>query len=113
MMGGVRKTGIKIVTFILFGLLILSFAVWGVGDIVRGPVSASAILQVDDTKVSPEDFTRSLQQARTRLDHGHRQPAVAVAAQDLAVDLAPCAVLVAHARVDGARVGAAIGVAAG
>ena len=74
MMGGVRKTGIKIVTFILFGLLILSFAVWGVGDIVRGPVSASAILQVDDTPVSQEDFTRSLQQARTRLAQVIGQP---------------------------------------
>ena len=40
MLGGLRRAGQswlgKIIVFVLFGLLIVSFAIWGIGDIFRG-----------------------------------------------------------------------------
>ncbi|MDJ0942098.1 MAG: peptidyl-prolyl cis-trans isomerase [Kiloniellales bacterium] len=74
MLNSLRKTGAKIVTFILFGLLILSFAVWGIGDIVRGPALSSSVIQVGDTQVPREDFDRALRQSMDRIQQMLGQP---------------------------------------
>ena len=37
---------VKIVTFVLFGLLIASFAVWGIGYIFRGSTQARAVAEI-------------------------------------------------------------------
>ncbi len=74
MLNSLRKTGAKVVTFILFGLLILSFAVWGIGDIVRGPAVSSSVLQVGDTQVPREDFDRALRQSMDRIQQMLGQP---------------------------------------
>lgn len=54
-------------TFVLFGLLIASFAVWGIGDIFRGAGQSSAILEVGDIKVDRQDFSRELNREMNRL----------------------------------------------
>ncbi|MDJ0971214.1 MAG: peptidyl-prolyl cis-trans isomerase [Kiloniellales bacterium] len=74
MLTSLRKTGAKIITFILFGLLILSFAVWGIGDIVRGPTASNSVLQVGDTQVPREDFDRALRQSMDRIQQMLGQP---------------------------------------
>ncbi len=55
-----RKLLIKIVTAVLFSLLILSFAVWGIGDIFRGGGRAQAVAEVGDTVIEQRDFAREL-----------------------------------------------------
>ena len=74
MLDSLRKTGAKVLTFILFGLLILSFAVWGIGDIVRGPAASNSVLQVEDTQVPREDFDRALRQSMNRIEQMLGQP---------------------------------------
>ena len=74
MLDSLRKTGAKVLTFILFGLLILSFAVWGIGDIVRGPAISNSVLQVADTQVPREDFDRALRQSMDRIQQMLGQP---------------------------------------
>jgi peptidyl-prolyl cis-trans isomerase D len=55
-----RKIVIKIVTGILFGLLILSFAIWGIGDMFRGGTQANAVAEVGDTIIEQRQFSREL-----------------------------------------------------
>ena len=74
MLTTLRKTGAKVLTFILFALLILSFAVWGVGDMVGGRAVTTAVLQVDDTQVPREDFDRALRQSMDRIQQMLGQP---------------------------------------
>lgn len=74
MLNSLRKTGAKVVTFILFGLLIMSFAVWGIGDIARGPGASNSVLQVGDTQVPREDFNRALRQSMDRIQRMLGQP---------------------------------------
>jgi len=55
-----RNLLLKIVTLILFSLLILSFAVWGIGDIFRGGGSAQLVAEVGDTVIDQQSFAREL-----------------------------------------------------
>lgn len=53
---GVHKLIAKIVTVLLFGLLILSFAVWGIGDIFRGGGQSQSIAEVGEVSVDQQSF---------------------------------------------------------
>jgi peptidyl-prolyl cis-trans isomerase D len=66
MLKTMRSTGGKIVTIILFSLLILSFAVWGIGDIFRGQGADSAVATVGSEEISVLEFSRTLQQEVSR-----------------------------------------------
>jgi peptidyl-prolyl cis-trans isomerase D len=55
-----RNLLIKIVTVILFSLLILSFAVWGIGDIFRGGGQAQVVAEVGETVIDQRDFANEL-----------------------------------------------------
>lgn len=55
-----RNLLVKLVTVVLFSLLILSFAVWGVGDIFRGGGQAQVVAEVGDTVIEQRDFAREL-----------------------------------------------------
>lgn len=50
----------KLVTVVLFSMLILSFAIWGIGDIFRGGGQTQAVAEVGDTVVQQRDFAREL-----------------------------------------------------
>jgi peptidyl-prolyl cis-trans isomerase D len=54
-----RNLLVKIVTIILFSLLILSFAVWGIGDIFRGTTAVS-VAEVGETSIDQQAFAREL-----------------------------------------------------
>ncbi|MEO3430082.1 SurA N-terminal domain-containing protein [Pelagibius sp. CAU 1746] len=55
-----RNLLIKIVTVILFSLLILSFAVWGIGDIFRGGGQAQVVAEIGGTVIEQRDFSNEL-----------------------------------------------------
>ncbi|MBB3065903.1 SurA N-terminal domain-containing protein [Limibacillus halophilus] len=57
-----RSKGAKFVTFILFGLLILSFVVWGIGDIFRTVGVDTTVVTVGDREVTQQEFATNLQQ---------------------------------------------------
>ena len=45
---------------IFFGILVLSFAVWGIGDIFRGPGKDVVIANVGDIDIRSKEFTTLL-----------------------------------------------------
>ncbi|MGL5137881.1 MAG: SurA N-terminal domain-containing protein, partial [Beijerinckiaceae bacterium] len=51
----------KLVLTVLFSILILSFAVWGIGDIFRGGVN-TAVARVGSVEVGSEAFRQQFQQ---------------------------------------------------
>lgn len=55
-----RNIVAKIVTYLLFTILIISFGVWGIGDIFRGPTQTNAVAEVGDTSIGERDFRRTL-----------------------------------------------------
>lgn len=62
-----RSKFAKLLTFILFGLLILSFAVWGIGDIFRTDTTVAAVATVGDTEIDQIDFSRALNREMNNL----------------------------------------------
>lgn len=68
MLDSLRKSAGSWVAKILFGLLILSFGVWGIGDVVRSGASGGAAIAVGDIEVGPgyvrSQFERQVDQLR-------------------------------------------------
>ncbi len=62
-----RNIVTKIVVFVLFGLLIISFVVWGVGDIIRTPSQVTALAEVGDVRIEERDFRQTLGRELNRL----------------------------------------------
>jgi peptidyl-prolyl cis-trans isomerase D len=68
------KRGVtKILFLFLFGILVLSFAVWGIGDVVQ-TASRAPIAEVGGTAISANEFTSTLQQRRQLLSRQLGQP---------------------------------------
>ena len=49
----------KILLGIIFAVLVLSFALWGVGDLLSGRVSGGAVAKVGDTEIRQGEFLRA------------------------------------------------------
>jgi peptidyl-prolyl cis-trans isomerase D len=64
-----QKLAIKIVTVVLFGLLILSFGIWGIGDIFRNVRQSDPVAEVGNTQISQQDFSRTLSREMNRLSN--------------------------------------------
>lgn len=64
-----QKIVVKVVTFVLFGLLIASFAVWGIGDIFRGGGRVRAVAEVGSQKITDQEFSRTLSRELNRLSN--------------------------------------------
>ncbi len=47
---------------ILAGLLILSFAVWGIGDVIRGPVVGEVVAKVGNSEISRTELSSQVRQ---------------------------------------------------
>ena len=62
-----RNIVTKIVVFVLFGLLIVSFVVWGVGDIIRTPSQVAALAEVGDIRIEEREFRQNLAREMNRL----------------------------------------------
>ena len=58
---------VRIVTFALFGLLIASFAVWGIGDIFRGATPVRAVAEIGGDPILERDYTQALSREINRI----------------------------------------------
>ena len=57
----------KVFVFGLFGLLILSFAVWGIGDVIRGGTSDPIVASVGDREISETEYRQAFNRAYSNL----------------------------------------------
>jgi peptidyl-prolyl cis-trans isomerase D len=77
MLDTLRKGASSLVAKILFAILVISFAIWGIGDIFRGAGHQSAVAQIGDQKITGQmlmtEYNRYLEQLRSmfggRLDN--------------------------------------------
>jgi peptidyl-prolyl cis-trans isomerase D len=67
MLEKLRKQAAKILMFLLFGLLIMSFAIWGIGDIFRGSSQTTTIAEVGGTEIDVRTFSQYLTRDINRL----------------------------------------------
>ncbi len=63
----VHKLIAKILTVMLFGLLILSFAIWGVGDMFHSGGQVRGVAEVGDTQIDQHSYARELSREVARL----------------------------------------------
>ena len=61
MLDALRNATKSMVAKILFGLLVLSFAVWGIGDIFRGRGFAVVVAEVGDQRITGNEFIAEYQ----------------------------------------------------
>jgi len=69
MLDKLRKQAAKIFMSFLFGMLILSFAIWGVGDIFRSTSRTTVVATVGDSEVSAKLFSQYLTRDINRLQN--------------------------------------------
>jgi peptidyl-prolyl cis-trans isomerase D len=62
-----QKLIAKILTVLLFGLLILSFAIWGIGDMFRTGGQVRGVAEVGDTLIDQNSYARELSREVRRL----------------------------------------------
>ncbi len=68
MLEAIRKHSAGIVVKGFLGLLVLSFAVWGIGDIFRGGGAVTSVALVGGVKIPPDQFNAEFQREVTRLE---------------------------------------------
>ena len=89
----------KAIMTVLMGLIIVSFAIWGVGDMLRG-FTASTVASVGGTKISDQqyryEYQRTLQQYQRRL----RRPFTNEEARAIGLDRQVLQRLVSEAAID-------------
>jgi len=66
-MGKLRGVVAKVFLYVLFGLLSLSFAIWGIGDIFRGRTAAPVVAEVGDEEITQAEFRRAFSSEFNRL----------------------------------------------
>lgn len=67
MLEAIRKRSASILVKLLLGLLILSFAAWGISDVFQGGASATTVAEVGDTEIGPNALNAEVQQELYRL----------------------------------------------
>lgn len=75
----------RIVLIVLFGLLIVSFAVWGIGDIFRG-YGTTVVAKVGSVEIGTEAFRRQYQDELIRLSQQARRNITAEQARLFGID---------------------------
>ena len=60
MLDSLRRSAGSWVAKVFIGILVLSFAVWGIADIFRG-YGGTAVVRVGDTEIDAETFRREFQ----------------------------------------------------
>lgn len=68
MLEDIRKYSSSLVIKVLFGLLILSFLTWGVGDFVSGRANLKVVAEVGDVEISPAQVNREYLREIGRLE---------------------------------------------
>src|SRR3954453_7134142 len=89
MLQGLNKIGRsrigKAVVAVLFGILIVSFAIWGIGDIFRGSVRTT-VATIGKSEISAEAFRTAYQNELQRLMRQTRQSITPERARALGLD---------------------------
>ena len=89
MLDGMRKASQgavgKAVMTVVMGLIIVSFAVWGVGDMLRG-FSSTTVAKVGGVSISQAAFANAVQSETYRLQRQLRQPLTPQQARALGID---------------------------
>ena len=67
MLEAIRKRTASIFVKGLLGLLVVSFAIWGIGDVFRGGGGTTAVAQVGNVEIRPDQFNTELQREMNRL----------------------------------------------
>lgn len=103
MMQGFRKAGQtwlgRIVVAVLFGLLILSFAVWGIGDMIHG-VGAQHVAKVGSTEIGVQAFREAYQNEIQGISRRIRRTLTGDEARQLGLDRRVLDKLVSDAALD-------------
>lgn len=103
MLQGIHRVGQswvgKVIVAILFGLLIVSFAIWGIGDIFRGG-SNTDVATIGKTRISGEAFRSAYQTDLQRLIRQTRQNISPQRARELGLDTRILGRLVSEAVLD-------------
>lgn len=104
MMQGMRRLGQswigKLVVSILFGFLILSFAIWGIGDIFRGGYGRNNVASVGSTDISQEAVRSAYQTEIQRLIREARRAITPAEARARGIDQQVFGRLVTEASLD-------------
>ena len=99
MLEKLRRGATKILVIALFGVLILSFAIWGIGDVVQS-VSQGPVAEVGKTRISAQEFTLALQQRRQMLSRQFGQPITPEQSRTFGIDAAVLGELVNSAAIE-------------
>lgn len=67
MLEAIRKRSSSIVVKALLGLLILSFAAWGIGDMIRTGAAVSSVADVGEVEIAPEALDAEVQREMDNL----------------------------------------------
>ena len=104
MLDSLRKHATGWVAKVLFGILVVSFAIWGIGDIFRAPHGGSTLAEVAGTQITMQEvnteFDGRLRQMQQQYGNNiDRRAAVSLGLLQQAVDSTVARRLVdAHAR---------------
>ncbi len=89
MLDGLRKASQgtigKLVMTVVMGLIIFSFVIWGVGDMLRG-FSSNTVAKVGSTTITAQQYQNELQSALYRAQRQFRQPLTPQQARALGLD---------------------------
>lgn len=103
MLQGINRIGRswigKIIVAVLFGFLIISFAIWGIGDIFRGAVRTD-VANVGGTGVSADAYRNAYQGEIQRLARQTRQSISLERARALGIDAQVLGRLITEATLD-------------
>ncbi|GGC69618.1 peptidylprolyl isomerase [Chelatococcus reniformis] len=89
----------RIVVGLLFGLLIISFAVWGIGDIFRG-YGRNTVAMVGSTEITMDQLRTAYQNEIQRLTRQYRRPITTDQARAMGLDAQVLGRLVTDAVLD-------------
>ncbi len=67
MLVAIRKRTASFFVKALLVLLVVSFALWGIGDVFRGGSRTTAVAEVGDVEIRPDQFNKEFQREMTRL----------------------------------------------
>jgi len=89
MLDGMRKAAQgtigKLVMTVVMGLIIVSFVIWGVGDMLRG-FTSNKVATIGSTTITAQQFSNELQSELYRLQQQIRQPLTPQQARALGLD---------------------------
>jgi peptidyl-prolyl cis-trans isomerase D len=103
MLDGMRKISQhwigRAILSVLFGLLIVSFVIWGVGDMFRGFVP-DKVAEVGGRSISTQQYQNSLQTVMFRIQSRTRRNLTSAQAHELGIDRQVLGSLIADAALD-------------